>query len=155
MKNNKKVLLVTIAIVAMILALAVSACAPKQSAGTDSPAAGTEATTYPVGSLMTVHADGVLQPDAAYVKKDCLACHPREAIVAANANYGGDEGVNPHAAHTEAYECTKCHSVAETSILVCNGCHSWALPDGWESAPNTTNSSLGQGLHNEDLPQAE
>jgi hypothetical protein len=137
MKTRKKLLMFGVVIATMIFALAVAACTPKVASNV--PAA----VSYPVGSLLATHADGVLEADVQYSKKDCLSCHPRDAIIAANENYGGAEGVNPHAAHTEAYECTKCHSVTDASVMVCNGCHSWALPEGWENAPNTTNSSLG------------
>lgn len=91
--------------------------------------------TYAHASMMAVHDEGVIDPDKEYAKKDCLSCHPRETIDAATADYGGEAGVNPHAAHTEAYECTTCHSITGVSSFKCNACHDWELPEGWENAP--------------------
>ena len=66
--------------------------------------------------------------------KLCLSCHDRTTINAANEDFGGIEGFNPHKAHLEAGDCTSCHSVDGTSTLSCNECHDAPLPEGWQSA---------------------
>lgn len=113
------------------LTLALAACAPmsNEASTPNDPA------SYPEGCLMAVHTEGQLDNVEDFSKKFCLSCHDRKAIVAANENWGGDEGVNPHAAHTESYDCTKCHSIDGTSVLVCNDAchhHEWKVPDGWQ-----------------------
>jgi hypothetical protein len=144
---KRKLVSVLIVVVVLLVGVALVACAPKvtesagESAGESTgESAGGDTANYPVGSLMAQHEPNVLNPEMEYKKKDCLSCHPRDAITAANENYGGDEGVNPHAAHTESYECVVCHSIDSTSVLKCNGCHSWKLPEGWESAPDENNA---------------
>lgn len=63
----------------------------------------------------------------------CYQCHDADSIEAATADYGGDEGVNPHSSHyTSELECGDCHSMHGTSTLYCNQCHSLDLPEGWE-----------------------
>lgn len=95
------------------------------------------------GSMMAVHSSEQLKLiDGDWSKKSCLSCHPRDTITTLTEDFGGAEGYNPHAAHTEAYDCSKCHSVEGTSVLVCNtACHGgyhgdgngWPLPDeGWQ-----------------------
>jgi hypothetical protein len=145
MMKMKKIILAA-ATVALITAFALTsvACSPGQPSSTGATTAEAATTTevnYPVGSLMTQHVPGVLDKTDEYSKKFCLSCHPRDSIVKANENYGGKEGVNPHAAHTESYDCIKCHSVDGTSIMVCNSCHDWYLPEGWENGETITKAN--------------
>ena len=134
MRNSKRMLTAAVFVLIGVL-LALTACAP-QTAALQSADSGSGATdSWPVGSMMALHEEGVINLEKEYAKKDCLSCHPRDAIVAATKDYGSEAGVNPHAAHTEAYDCMVCHSLAETSSMKCNGCHDWHLPDGWESPP--------------------
>lgn len=124
MKKSKKLLAVMV-LTAVCMTLTLAACSSESA----NPSEG----SYATGSMMAVHQEGVIDPNTEYLKKDCLSCHPRETIDAATAAYGGEANVNPHAAHTEAYECTVCHSIADTSSLKCNGCHEFMLPEGWEN----------------------
>lgn len=123
------------ATVALLIALVATlgACAPQASEGSDAPASG-DAASYPVGSLKSIHVDGQLDGVEEYTNKLCLSCHKRDAINAANENFAGIEGVNPHQSHLEAGDCTSCHSVDGTSTLSCNSCHDIPLPEGWQSA---------------------
>lgn len=125
MKKEKK-LFAVMALTTICMMLALVACSSGSAEQSDSG-------DYAVGSMMAVHQEGVIDPDVEYSKKDCLSCHPRETIDAATANYGGEANVNPHAAHTEAYDCLVCHSMTGASSLKCNGCHEYALPEGWEN----------------------
>lgn len=110
------------------------------SSGGESATASAEAQP---GSMMAVHTPDQLKLiDGDWSKKNCLGCHPRDTITAVTEDYGGAEGYNPHAAHTEAYDCGMCHSIEGTSVLVCNtACHGgyhgggngWPLPEvGWQ-----------------------
>lgn len=123
-----------------------AACACSASGGGNAETSGDSAaapsTQVQPGSMLAVHSEDQLELiDGDYSKKSCLSCHPRDTIVAATEDYGGEEGFNPHAAHTESYDCTKCHSIEATSVLVCNtACHGgyhgegygWPLPEeGW------------------------
>lgn len=89
-----------------------------------------DAASYPVGSLKAVHVAGQLDDADEYPNKLCLSCHDRTTINAANEDFGGIEGFNPHKAHLEAGDCTSCHSVDGTSTLSCNECHDAPLPRG-------------------------
>ncbi|MFR5196525.1 MAG: cytochrome c3 family protein, partial [Eggerthella lenta] len=91
-------------------------------------------TSYPTGSLKAVHIAGQLDDVDEYPNKLCLSCHSRETINAANDDYAGIEGFNPHKAHLAAGDCITCHSVEGTSTLTCNECHDAPLPEGWQSA---------------------
>lgn len=106
--------------------LALCACAPNGGdGGGESGGAEAQSADAQPGSMMVVHTPKQIEAmNGDYSKKNCLSCHPRDTIVAANADYGGMEGVNPHASHAESYDCTKCHSIEGTSVLVCNtACH--------------------------------
>lgn len=114
------------------VALALCACAPHGEGGGASEDAATPSADAQPGSMMVVHTPKQIEAmDGDYSKKNCLSCHPRDTIVAANENYGGLEGVNPHASHAESYDCTRCHSIEGTSVLVCNtACHGGYHNDG-------------------------
>ena len=96
--------------------------------------------------------------EADHSKKMCLSCHPRETIVEKTEDYGGAEGYNPHAPHTESYDCIKCHSLSGTNVLVCNtACHGgyhgdgegWPLPaENWQSPTDELPSADGEGIPN-------
>lgn len=111
------------------------------------------------GSMRAVHTDeawATIQGDSS--KKMCLSCHPRTSIVEETKDYAGAEGFNPHASHTESYDCLKCHSMTGTSVLVCNtACHGkyhgedgmgWPLPDngGWAAPTDELPSADGEGI---------
>ena len=121
------------AVLAMFaLATALGGCAPSQSSS--DAEGGADVTSYPTGSLKAVHIAGQLDDVDEYPNKLCLSCHDRTTINAANEDFGGIEGFNPHKAHLEAGDCTSCHSVDGTSTLSCNECHDAPLPEGWQSA---------------------
>lgn len=70
----------------------------------------------------------------------CLTCHDDGdsntgedwgEIVLATAEWGGDEGVNPHSSHNGDEKCGDCHNAHGTSVMACNQCHGWDVPDGW------------------------
>lgn len=127
--NRRKVRLVSIALVVSVLALTLAACG-----GFPNSSSQKASESYATGSLMQVHENGQLDGVEDYSNKFCLSCHPRNAIVEANANYGGREGFNPHSSHNAAGDCISCHSVESESVLTCNECHDAPLPDGWISA---------------------
>lgn len=142
-------------IVLVVVLLALCACGgaggEKSDASTEAPTATTDGQP---GSLLAVHTPDQLKLiNGDWSKKNCLGCHSRDAITSVTENYGGAEGYNPHAAHTEAYDCTKCHSVDATSVLVCNtACHGgyhgggngWPLPEvGWQDPTSEVPSADG------------
>lgn len=128
-KKGKLLKVLAPVMLAASLAVALGGCAPK--AGDDQGAA--EA-TYPTGSLKAVHVEGQLDGVESFDNKVCLSCHTRDTINAANENYRGIEGFNPHKAHLAAGDCVTCHSVDGTSTMTCNECHDAPLPEGWQSA---------------------
>jgi hypothetical protein len=145
--NSLIVLACSAAIIGM-LALNAAACSPTStgsgSGGDSDPTASAE---YVQGSLMTLHVDGILNPDATYERKDCLSCHARETIVAATDDYSGlyvrgistgfeglSKGLNPHQSHMLDQQCTSCHSIQGQSFMTCNDCHYMPLPEGWTDA---------------------
>lgn len=132
MKNKKLISLLVAALLSAALASALGGCAPKQ-AGSDKGSS-SAASDAPAGSLLAAHANGELDSTDDYSNKFCLSCHPRDTINAANENYQGIEGFNPHKSHLAAGDCVTCHSVDGTSTLSCNSCHDAPLPDGWQSA---------------------
>ncbi|MEG1493382.1 cytochrome c3 family protein [Gordonibacter sp.] len=147
MKSKK--LLATLLVV---LALATPAgllggCAPQQSSNGEAGKADSTSDSYPAGSLKAVHVTGQLNEVQEYNNKLCLSCHKRDEINAANEDYQGIKGFNPHKAHLEAGDCTTCHSVDSTSTLTCNSCHDAPLPEGWQSAEQGSGPihSLKQG----------
>ena len=83
------------------------------------------------------NADGSLAPQLITADKQQCAtagCHDWNDVVAATENWGGQAGVNPHRSHQgEAIDCSNCHSVHGQSIMYCNTCHSWEVPEGWSS----------------------
>jgi hypothetical protein len=72
----------------------------------------------------------------------CLTegCHVADEVASKTENYGGSEGVNPHASHQGDLDCYHCHSMHGTSTLFCNKCHSMDLPDGWTECTETRRS---------------
>lgn len=59
-------------------------------------------------------------------------CHNFEGVVAATENWGGEEGVNPHDSHQGyALDCSSCHSAHGQSMMYCNTCHDYQVPEGW------------------------
>lgn len=146
-KHVPKMKLILVFVVAAIV-LALCACAPSSGSGKSSSDK-IDPSAYPQGSLYSVHVNGELDGVTDFSKKLCLSCHDRKAIIAANENWGGVEGVNPHAAHTESFDCVKCHSVKETSVLVCNDAchhHEWKLPDGWQNPTKELPSADGTAV---------
>lgn len=149
-----------IGITAMIALLLIGACAcsPSEDGAADGPGgAATQSADAQPGSMLAVHTpDQIKLIDGDYSKKNCLSCHPRDTITAATADYAGQKGFNPHAAHTESYDCTKCHSIDGPSVLVCNtACHGgyhgdgvgWQLPEtGWQDPTDDLPSADGEPL---------
>lgn len=59
-------------------------------------------------------------------------CHDFEGVVAITRNWGGEEGVNPHDSHQGyAIDCSNCHVEHGQSIMYCNTCHDYEVPEGW------------------------
>lgn len=56
------------------------------------------------------------------------------------AGIGQIPAANPHLAHaSNAFECSDCHSLTGTSVLMCNECHNFELPSDWVGKdPRTT-----------------
>lgn len=56
------------------------------------------------------------------------------------AGFGQIPDANPHYAHaTNAFECSDCHSLTDTSVNQCNGCHNFETPSTWiDKDPTTT-----------------
>ena len=132
--STKKPLLIACVACVFAFALAMAGgCSPSQSSG-GGDADAKDPSSYPVGSLEYQHVNGELDSTDDYSNKFCLGCHGRETINAANENYAGLEGVNPHKSHHAVDKCTTCHSVDGTSTLECNSCHDIPLPEGWQSA---------------------
>ena len=132
--KRKNLLMAVCTVLATVaLAATLGGCAHSQPSG-DAGNGGADAASYPVGSLKAVHVAGQLDDADEYPNKLCLSCHDRTTINAANEDFGGIEGFNPHKAHLEAGDCTSCHSVDGTSTLSCNECHDAPLPEGWQSA---------------------
>lgn len=133
MKKKKLLIMLTTALTFVALTAALGGCAPQQ-ASSDSKAETSSSESAPQGSLMAVHMAGQLDKMTEFPNKLCLSCHDRETINAANEDYSGIVGFNPHKAHLAAGDCITCHSVDATSTLSCNSCHDAPLPDGWQSA---------------------
>jgi hypothetical protein len=76
-----------------------------------------------------------LQPRKFATRAFCLrsGCHDNNDIIKALENWGGDEGVNPHDSHQGQLDCYNCHSVHHQSVMFCDECHSWKVPDGWKN----------------------
>ncbi len=96
-----------------------------------------EATAWMSGTYET-SSDGGLSPALITADKKMCAtagCHDWNDVVAATQDWGGVAGVNPHVSHQgEAIDCSNCHRVHEQSVMYCNACHDYKVPDGW-SAP--------------------
>lgn len=87
------------------------------------------------GYLETV---GVRSDQAMCAKSDC---HNFDEIVLATQNWGGEEGVNPHDSH-QGYglDCSSCHSAHGQSMMYCNTCHDFEVPDGWAEPVKTVSA---------------
>lgn len=74
--------------------------------------------------------------EPAYVgnKEFCTECHDYDKVIAATEHYWGeDEPANPHASHQGELDCNVCHQPHGTSVLMCDSCHNFAVPEGWET----------------------
>uniref|UniRef100_A0A7C9JDC0 Histamine H3 receptor n=1 Tax=Muribaculaceae bacterium Z82 TaxID=2304548 RepID=A0A7C9JDC0_9BACT len=59
-------------------------------------------------------------------------CHDMEQVAAATADWGGQAGANPHDSHQGyALDCSSCHTAHGQSVMYCNTCHDFAVPQGW------------------------
>lgn len=59
-------------------------------------------------------------------------CHDMEQVAAATQDWGGQEGANPHDSHQGyALDCSSCHTAHGQSVMYCNTCHDFAVPQGW------------------------
>lgn len=154
MKRKTKIV-ATLALYMLVACLC--ACAPSSGRG-DEQTATTSSSAAP-GSLKAIHTEdqwGAIQANP--TKKTCLGCHSRDSIVAATANFEGIEGLNPHASHTESYDCMKCHSMEGTNVLVCNtACHGgyhgdgegWPLPnENWANPSDELPAADGVAIPN-------
>ena len=93
-----------------------------------------EATAWVSGNYK-MNSDGTLKKTLVTAdKKMCVksGCHNWDKIVAATEDWGGNSGVNPHRSHQgEAIDCSNCHGVHTQSMMYCNTCHDFKVPDGW------------------------
>lgn len=69
----------------------------------------------------------------------CLKCHSDLNSIKAKTNFtdpNPHSSANPHTAHTGELDCTKCHSMHQSSQLYCTQCHifKWVkdLPSYWK-----------------------
>lgn len=61
-------------------------------------------------------------------------CHDMDEVIASTADWGGEAGVNPHDSHQgRAIDCSNCHVAHGQSMMYCNTCHDYAVPEGWAS----------------------
>ena len=77
-------------------------------------------------------------------KKTCVksGCHNWDDVVSATENWGGNSGVNPHRSHQgEAIDCSNCHGMHTQSMMYCNTCHDFKVPDGWATPTKTSSSA--------------
>lgn len=59
-------------------------------------------------------------------------CHNFDQVVSTTEDWGGEIGVNPHNSHQGyALDCSSCHTVHGQSIMYCNTCHDYEVPEGW------------------------
>ena len=155
----KKATIIITAFVLCAFIVCLCACSSSGANGTQGDS-GKLLTEAAAGSLRAIHNDEQWAPiEKDSSKKTCLGCHSRDSIVAATANYKGIEGLNPHASHTESYDCTKCHSLTGTNVLVCNtACHGgyhgdgegWPLPnENWADPTEELPAADGEAIpHN-------
>ncbi|MCI8467979.1 MAG: cytochrome c3 family protein [Eggerthellaceae bacterium] len=70
-------------------------------------------------------------------------CHDFDDVVAATADWGGEEGVNPHDSHQgRAIDCSNCHSAHGQSVMYCNTCHDYEVPEGWAEPARSADASV-------------
>lgn len=59
-------------------------------------------------------------------------CHDFDQVIEATQDWGGEVGVNPHESHQGyAIDCSNCHVEHGQSIMYCNTCHDYEVPQGW------------------------
>ncbi|MEQ3361935.1 cytochrome c3 family protein [Raoultibacter massiliensis] len=158
-KKKRVSLTIKLGLAAALVVALIALCACGGSSGESgegaSPDAAANADAQP-SSMMAVHTPDQLKLiNGDWSKKNCLGCHSRDTITALTEDYGGAEGYNPHAAHTEAYDCGVCHSIEGTSVLVCNtACHGgyhgegsgWPVPDNWQEPTAEVPSADGSPI---------
>lgn len=90
-----------------------------------------------VSGNYTVDTDGnpvIAEPAYKGNKEFCTQCHDYSKVIAATEHYWGeDEPANPHASHQGELECSTCHKPHGTSVLMCDSCHNFAVPEGWQT----------------------
>lgn len=134
---KRKTLIAACAVAMLVIALV--GCSPSTSGDGDD---GSSTASEPApASMLAVHTAGQLDGVAPEEMdtKFCISCHPRDVINAANEDYGGTPGFNPHKSHYDAGTCLNCHSVDGQSVLVCDECHTEDCPEGWIPAPRGEN----------------
>ena len=102
-----------------------------------------EASAWVQGSYQTDSNGSLHKTLVTADKKMCAksGCHDWNEVVAATENWGGNSGVNPHRSHQgEAIDCSNCHGVHTQSMMYCNTCHEFKVPDGWATPTKTTSS---------------
>ncbi|NPD31168.1 histamine H3 receptor [Eggerthellaceae bacterium zg-1084] len=109
-----------------------------------------EATSWATGAYETDGQGMLVGQGISFDYRKCAksGCHDFEKITASTADWGGQKGVNPHFNHqfyggddsgaqvagsmgAYAMDCSYCHSSHGTSQMWCNGCHDFAVPEGW------------------------
>lgn len=145
----KKQFLLVAAVVAAVLAISLCACSSSNGGGSNSNAV----SEYSADSLYAHHADtmgldfsGITE--VSYETCVSSGCHGDwDKIVADTdamfAGLGQITDANPHDSHaTNAFACSDCHSLTETSNLICNQCHIFTVPEGW-TEPEKTGTNYG------------
>ncbi len=106
-----------------------------------------EATAWVSGNYKT-NSDGSLKKTLVTAdKKMCVksGCHDWNDIVNSTQDWGGNSGVNPHRSHQgEAIDCSNCHGMHTQSMMYCNTCHDFKVPDGWASPQKSKSTSSTQ-----------
>lgn len=151
MKNNALRIVTAVVLCGVLGGLA--ACGASGASGEQTDLGATGNLVSDESTLSAAHVNGELNGIADVSYETCTPCHggDYEGLIAATEEYwpayAGQSAANPHAEHgSVAYECTDCHRLAGESIVQCNGCHNFELPDGWVSKEwkSTANGLLAE-----------
>ncbi len=153
---DKRHLILLFTAVLVVSLFAIVACSPSgdEAEGDGAEAASSNEMTQIVSadeadpsSLIAVptHPEGTFTEDNVQSEAVCSTCHTQEDLVANGEGLlvDPDAGTvaNPHSNH-QYLECYDCHSVGGQSVLYCNSCHEFALPEGWAN-PEEGGAELG------------
>lgn len=140
------VLLMVVATCAFVLAMA--GCSTSATSSNDVPS--DAASVIQEGTLLARHSNGELDGITEVSYENCLSCHggDYEGFIEETDGYWEEfcniKAANPHASHgTVAFQCQDCHKLSGESVVQCNGCHIFELPEGWVGKdPRTASEGL-------------